>query len=169
MVWSGAIGPRLRQIHDRLPLDIKLALPVLAVLAGATLAYALVAGASLRATFDAVYAAQARDLASVVGVEYPRLRDDPARLSEYLAAVAAADPHVRRLHVYRAVDDAVVLWASWPLRDLSERRPGPHDVRATREGGTRQEAETLDGEPVLETLVGLGRAGADAASLGIYV
>lgn len=169
MDWSGTIRLRLRRIDRRLPLDVKVALPVLVVFVGAALSYALVASTSLRTTLDAVYAAQARDLASVVGVEYPRLRDDPARLSEYLAAVAAADPQLRRLHVYRAVDGAVVLWAGWPLRDPSERGPDPDEVRATREGVMHQEKGTIGGEPILETLVGIGRAGADAASLGIYV
>jgi len=152
----------------RTPVAVKLVVPLGAIVVLAAVAYALVAVPSLQGELQRAYAAEAREIVTIVQAEYEVYGGDPTPLNTFVQNLVRFDPTVRRIRVYRLVGGSPVLWASSEPSERSTYRPRPQDTRPLATGESAQEIEIVDGVRLLETVGALRVGGRIDASIGVY-
>jgi diguanylate cyclase (GGDEF)-like protein len=162
------LARRLRGLDRALPIAVKLALPLAAVIGVTAVAYLSVALPLIRTELERAYTGQARAVATIVQAEYALHGSDRAELDLFVRGVVDADPSIARIRIYRVASGAPVLWASSRPAERASYTPTPEDLAPLTTGATIQAVEELDGVRLLETVQPLRSGGAIDASVGVY-
>ncbi len=158
-----------RALDRGVPLAMKLAVPVIAVLAlFAVAGTELVLVPTLRAEMLRTEERRAIAIAETVATLYESHRHEPEGFGLFLSRLVQRDPSLRLIRIYRVVGGSPAVWASSRPEDVTVHRPEPHDIAPLYTGSTVQEVEVRDGEDVLETVQPLRTAGALDATVGVY-
>lgn len=152
----------------QIPVAIKICVPLLAVTVATATVLTVNATTTIKERLRESYKNQARQLASVVALEFNSHLDDAAGMNVFLADLKELEPSIYRINIYRIVDGVPRVWASSDRQNLRADYPlEKHDLEPLITGKSSEEEE--QDEQLLEIGVPLKVENRVVASMGVYI
>ncbi|WP_052672555.1 EAL domain-containing protein [Aliterella atlantica] len=152
----------------QIPVAIKICLPLLAVTVATATVLTVNASTTIRERLKESHNNQARQLASIIAVEFSSHAEDAASMNIFLEELKKLEPSIHRINIYRIVDSVPKVWASSDRQNLEVDYPlEKHDLEPLITGKSSEEEE--DDEQLLEISVPLKVNGRIVAAMGVYI
>lgn len=152
----------------QIPVAVKICVPLLAVTIATATVLTVNATATIKERLKESYKNQAKQLASVIAVEFKSHAHDAASMNVFLEELKKLEPSIHRINIYRIVDSVPQVWASSDRQNLQAGyKLEPHDFEPLITGKSSEEEE--QDEQLLEISVPLKVNDRVVASMGVYI